>query len=145
MFSSHAWFWYALLSAVFAALTAIFAKIGVDKLDSDYAMLIRLLIVLCIAIALVVARGRWVNPAMIASRTWIALALSGIATGLSWMFYFRAIQAGPVSVVAPIDKLSIALVAIFAVVFLGEHLRLGQWMGLALILIGSGLIAYFQE
>lgn len=128
-----AWFQWALLSAVFAALTAIFAKVGIRGVDSDLATLIRTAIILVVLAAFVTLTGKWSNPGTLSAKTWVFLALSGLATGASWVCYFRALQRGPASQVAPVDKLSVVLVALFAVAFLGEHLSLREWAGVALV------------
>jgi transporter family protein len=111
------WFVWALLSAVFAAMTAIFAKLGLQNVDADFATLIRTAIIFVILFALVLLRDKWSSPLQLDRRTWLFLGLSGLATGASWLCYFRALQAGPASQVAPVDKFSLVLVVIFAVVF----------------------------
>ena len=136
--ASNAWVTWALLSAVFAALTAIFAKIGLEGIDSDYATLLRTFVIVAMLAALVVVTGRWRNPAELPARPLTFLALSGLATGASWVCYFRALKAGDASRVAPIDKLSVVLVAIFAVAFLGERPTVRDWTGIALV--GAGVV-----
>ena len=131
------WLVWALLSALFAAATAILAKIGVAGIDSNLATAIRTTVVLVFTWAIAIALGRHNAIAAIASRSWLFLVLSGIATGLSWLCYFRALQLGPASAVAPIDKLSVVLVALFAVLFLGERPSLRDWGGIALIAAGA--------
>ena len=134
------WIYWALLSAVFAALTAILAKIGVAGVDSNIATAIRtsVIVVFTWAIALIGSRG----AAMPTSRrTWLFLTLSGIATGLSWLCYFRALQLGPASRVAPVDKLSVVLVIIFAALVLGERLTPAKIAGGALIFAGAIILA----
>ena len=116
-----AWFNWAVLSAVFAALTAIFAKLGIRGVDSDLATLIRTVIIVCVLAAFVSFANKWSNPLQLPGRTWLFLTLSALATGASWVCYFRALQLGNASQVAPIDKLSLVLVAIFAFAFLGER------------------------
>ena len=129
------------MSAVFAALTAIFAKVGVEGINSDLATLIRTIIVL-VALALILfATGQLSHPGSISPKTWIFLVLSGLGTGASWLCYFRALKLGPATLVAPIDKLSVVLVALFGVVFLGERPSLNGWLGIALIAAGAVLIA----
>ena len=129
------------MSAVFAALTAIFAKVGVEGINSDLATLIRTIIVL-VALALILfATGQLSHPGSISSKSWIFLVLSGLGTGASWLCYFRALKLGPATLVAPIDKLSVVLVALFGVVFLGERPSLNGWLGIALIAAGAVLIA----
>src|SRR5688500_9958914 len=114
------WVIYALLAAVFAALTTIFAKVGVSNINSNVATAIRTIVILLIAWGIVFFRGEWSGWATISSRTLLFLILSGAATGLSWIFYFRALQLGPASLVAPIDKSSLVLIILFSVLFLGE-------------------------
>jgi bacterial/archaeal transporter family protein len=133
MFSLPEWFIWALLSAVFAALTAIFAKIGLEGVDSDLATLIRTFLILLVLGAFVTGTGKWINPLHLPAKTLTFLALSALATGASWVFYFRALKVGPASLVAPIDKLSLVLVAVFAVVFLGERLNGWGWLGIAMV------------
>lgn len=135
------WQLWALLSAFFAALTAIFAKIGVEGINSDLATLIRTGVILAIAAAIVAATGAWQPVSSISNRTWLFLVLSGTATGLSWLCYFRAMQIGDAARVAPIDKLSVVLVAVFAVVFLREKLSGLNWLGVVLIASGAVLVA----
>ncbi|MEW5787649.1 MAG: EamA family transporter [Pseudomonadota bacterium] len=133
MSGSLTWFHWALLSAVFAAMTAIFAKLGLQGVDSDLATLIRTAIILVILGLFVVFTGKWSNPLALSGHTWAFLSLSALATGASWVSYFRALQMGEASKVAPIDKLSVVLVAIFAVIFLGERPSLREWLGIALV------------
>lgn len=135
------WQFWAVLSAVFAALTAIFAKIGVAGLPSDYATLLRTVVVLAVLSLLVVATGQWQSPATVPWKTLAAILLSGLATGASWLCYFRALKLGDASRVAPLDKLSVVLVAIFAALFLGERLSAVNWAGVALIALGAVLVA----
>ena len=135
------WQFWALLSAVFAALTAIFAKIGVSDIDSDLATFIRTIVVLVSLAAILLATGKFTSAGPISPRTWIFLVLSGLGTGASWLCYFRALKLGPASLVAPIDKLSVVFVALFAVAFLGERPSLNGWLGIALIAAGAVLIA----
>ncbi len=132
------WFVWALASAVFAALTAIFAKLGLQGVDSDLATLIRTVIILAVLSVFVLATGKWTNPFGLAGRTWLFLTLSGLATGVSWVCYFRALQIGEASKVAPVDKFSLVLVAVFAVAFLGERPSLREWAGIALV--GAGVL-----
>ncbi|HEY0329207.1 MAG TPA: EamA family transporter [Rhodopseudomonas sp.] len=135
------WQFWAVASAVFAALTAIFAKIGVADIDSDLATFIRTIVVLASLALILLATGKFASPAPIAGKTWLFLVLSGLGTGASWLCYFRALKLGPASLVAPIDKLSVVLVALFAVTFLGERPSLNQWLGIGLIAAGAVLIA----
>jgi transporter family protein len=133
MFSLPEWFIWALLSAVFAALTAIFAKVGLEGVDSDLATLIRTFLILLVLGAFVAGTGKWMNPLNLSAKTLFFLALSALATGASWVFYFRALKAGPASLVAPIDKLSLVMVAIFAFIFLGERPNGWSWLGIAMV------------
>ena len=133
MNTTTGWFYWALLSASFAALTAIFAKIGIQGVDSDLATLVRTAIIMVVLGAFVGVMGKWSNPLMLAPKTWVFLGLSGLATGASWVCYFRARQIGEASKVAPVDKLSIVLVAVFAFAFLGERPNLREWAGIAMV------------
>ena len=135
------WFYWALLSAVFAALTAIFAKIGIQGVDSDLATLVRTAIIIVVLALFVWFAGKWSNPLTLPGKTWLFLTLSGLATGASWVCYFRALQIGDASKVAPIDKLSLVLVAIFAVMFLGERPSLKDWTGIAMVAGGVLVLA----
>ncbi|HEY2627673.1 MAG TPA: EamA family transporter [Usitatibacter sp.] len=132
------WFVWALGSAVFAALTAIFAKIGIAGVDSDLATLIRTVVILVVLSIFVYATGKWSDPLALSGKTLGFLVLSGLATGASWVCYFRALKIGDASKVAPVDKLSLLLVAIFAVIFLGERPSLREWSGIALV--GAGVL-----
>lgn len=136
------WQFWAVLSAVFAALTAIFAKIGVENVNSDFATLIRTVIILLVIAAIVAATGQAQALGSISTRTYTFLGLSGLATGASWLCYFRALKLGNAAQVAPIDKLSVVLVAVFGVLFLGERLSGANWLGVALIAAGAVLVAY---
>lgn len=136
------WLPWALLSAAFAALTAIFAKVGVENINSDFATLIRTIVILGVVSALVAATGQWKSPASVSTRTYVFLILSGLATGASWLCYFRALKLGDAARVAPIDKLSIVLVAVFGVAFLSERLAAVNWLGIALITAGALMVAY---
>jgi transporter family protein len=142
MFSLPEWFIWALLSAVFAALTAIFAKVGLEGVDSDLATLVRTFLILLVLGAFVVATGKGINPFSLSAKTLSFLALSALATGASWVFYFRALKAGPASLVAPIDKLSLVLVAIFAVIFLGERPNGWGWLGIAMVAGGVVVLGW---
>lgn len=141
MMASSNWLYWALLSAVFAALTAIFAKIGIQGIDSDLATLVRTAIILMILAAFVWFTGKWSNPLLLSAKSWLFITLSALATGISWVCYFRALQIGDASKVAPIDKLSLVLVAIFAFTFLGERPSLQEWGGIAMIAGGVLLLA----
>ena len=142
MTTPTSWFYWAILSAVFAALTAIFAKIGIQAVNSDLATLMRTAIVILVLSAFVWFTGKWSNPLTLSSKTWIFLTLSGLATGASWVCYFRALQIGDASKVAPIDKLSLVLVAVFAFVFLGERPSLREWTGIAMVASGVLILAF---
>lgn len=135
------WYYWAILSAVFAALTTVFAKIGMIGVDSDLATLIRTAIILLILTVFVVFQGKWSNPFALTPKTWLFLSLSGLATGASWVCYFRALQTGEPSKVAPIDKLSVVLVALFAVVFLNERPSLREWIGISMVAAGVFILA----
>jgi transporter family protein len=142
MASSNSWFYWALMSAVFAAMTAIFAKIGIQGVDSDLATLVRTAIIMVVLSAFVWFAGKWSNPFTLAPRTWLFLGLSGLATGASWVCYFRALQIGEASKVAPVDKLSLVLVAVFAFVFLGERPVAREWLGIAMVAGGVLVLAF---
>jgi transporter family protein len=135
------WLVWALLSAVFAALTAIFAKVGVENINPDLATFIRTIVVLAALGGILAARGLLQPLTGIAGRTYLFLALSGLCTGASWLCYFRALQVGDAARVAPIDKLSVVLVAIFGVLFLSEQLSARNWAGIAMIAVGAVLVA----
>jgi transporter family protein len=134
------WQAWALLSAVFAALTAIFAKVGVENINPDLATFIRTIVVLISFALLLFATGQFAAPNTVSPKTWTFLVLSGLATGASWLCYFRALKLGPATLVAPIDKLSVVLVALFAFVFLGERPSATGWLGIALISAGAVLL-----
>ena len=135
---TESWFQWALLSAVFAAMTAILAKIGLAGIDSDFATLVRTVVILVALAVFVLLTGKWSNPLALEPKPLLFLTLSGLATGASWVCYFRALKTGDAAKVAPVDKLSLLLVAIFAVVFLKERLNLREWLGVALV--GAGVI-----
>lgn len=137
----NAWQFWAVLSAIAAAFTAIFGKLGVEAINSDFATLLRTVLILFILAAFVAATGQWQPLEAIPGRTYLYLLLSGLATGVSWVCYYRALKLGPASGVAPIDKLSILFVALFAVLFLGEALSPRNWIGLAMIATGAVLVA----
>jgi bacterial/archaeal transporter family protein len=141
MTTSSAWFYWALLSASFAALTAIFAKVGIQGVDSDLATLIRTAIIIVVLSGFVWFAGKWSNPFTLSAKTWIFLTLSGLATGASWVCYFRALKVGEASKVAPVDKLSLVLVALFATAFLGERPNLREWTGIILVAAGVLVLA----
>jgi transporter family protein len=135
-----AWQMWALLSAAFAALTAIFAKIGVADFNPDVATLIRTVVILIVLALFVTAAREWPAVAAGSSRTYLFLILSGLATGASWWCYFRALHVGDAARVAPLDKLSVVLVAVFGVLFLGEKLAPLNWLGIAMIATGAWLV-----
>ena len=137
----QSWQLWALLSAAFAALTAVFAKIGVEQINSDFATFLRTLVILAVLGLIVAGSGQWQTLASISGRTYLFLILSGLATGASWLCYFRALKLGDASRVAPIDKMSVVLVAIFGVLFLGERLSNANWAGIVLIAAGAVLVA----
>ena len=141
MKADTSWIIWALLSAGFAALTAIFAKVGIQNINSDFATFIRTLVIIGVLAIILAATGNWQSPTSISGRTYAFLVLSGLATGASWICYFRALQLGDAARVAPIDKMSVLLVAVFAVGFLGERLSAINWLGVALIAGGTVLVA----
>lgn len=134
------WQFWALASAVFAALTAIFGKIGVESINSNFATLIRTGVILVIILGTVVSTKSYQSLAAVSSRTYLFLILSGIATGLSWLCYYRALQIGPTAGVVSIDKLSVVFVALFSVLVLSERLSLVNWLGVAMIAAGAVLV-----
>ena len=142
MTTSTSWIYWALFSAVFAALTAIFAKIGIQGIDSDLATLVRTAIIIVVLSAFVWFAGKWSNPFKLSPKTWLFLGLSGLATGASWVCYFRALRIGDASKVAPVDKLSLVLVAVFAFTFLGERPSLREWAGIAMVAGGVLVLAF---
>jgi bacterial/archaeal transporter family protein len=134
------WRLFAIGSAFFAALTAIFGKVGVAEINSDLATFLRTLVILLVAALLICVRHEWQRPDSLSTKGVLFLVLSGVATGLSWLCYYRALQTGPASRVAPIDKLSVILVVLFAVCFLGERLTWKVGLGGALITAGAVLM-----
>lgn len=136
------WLGWALLSAVFAAATALLAKVGIAGIDSNLATAIRTTVVLVFTWAIAIGLEKHNGIAEISRRSWLFLVLSGIATGLSWLCYFRALQMGPASSVAPVDKLSVVLVIVFAWLFLGETLTPMKLAGGGLITAGAVLLAF---
>lgn len=131
------WWIYALLSALFASLTAIFAKIGIANVNSNLATAIRTIVILFVAWGIVLARGEAKGISTLSKHNILFLVISGVATGLSWVFYFKALQLGKVSQVAPVDKLSVALTIVLSIVFLGEALTIKTAVGAVLIIIGT--------
>lgn len=140
--ATQPWFHWALLSAGFAAATAILAKIGLEGIDSDFATLVRTAVILIALTTLVAATGKFAAPASIPAKSWTFLILSGLATGASWICYFRALKLGEASQVAPIDKLSLALVVVFALVFLHERPSIREWGGIALVVTGVLVLGF---
>lgn len=136
------WFYWALFSAIFAALTAIFAKLGIKDIDADFATLLRTFIIALVLAVFVVVTGKWRNPFTLDATTALFLTLSGLATGASWVCYFRALKLGDASKVAPVDKLSLVLVAIFAVLFLHEKPSMREWLGICLVGIGVVILGF---
>ena len=136
MMASSSWIFWAVLSAIFAALTTLFAKVGIQGVDSDLATLIRTAIVLILLTLFVYFTGKWANPFNLSKYNWLFLALSGFATGASWVCFYRALQIGEASKVLVIDKFSIVIVAILALVFLGEKPLFKHWLGIALVACG---------
>jgi transporter family protein len=136
------WQLWALASAAFAALTAIFAKVGVENVNSDYATFVRTIVILACLGAILAATGQFQSPGSVSGRTYAFLVLSGLATGASWVCYFRALKLGDASQVAPIDKLSVVLVAAFGFLFLGERPSGLNWFGIALIAAGAVLVGW---
>jgi transporter family protein len=141
MLGDNNWFWWAIGSAIFAALTAILAKVGVQGVDADLATLLRTIVIFTLLTAWVYGTGKWSNPLALSPRSLMFLVLSGLATGASWLCYFRALKLGAASKVAPVDKFSLVLVAIFAVAFLHERPSGREWGGIALVAAGVLLLA----
>ncbi|MEZ5870818.1 MAG: EamA family transporter [Nitratireductor sp.] len=139
---NNSWQFWAIAAAVFAAMTAIFAKVGIENVDSDFATFIRTLIIAAVLLVMLSVMGKWQSPGTLSGRTWLFLTLSALATGASWLAYFRALKLGDAARVAPLDKLSIVLVAIFGVIFLGEKLAPANWFGVVLILAGVLLVSW---
>ena len=139
------WTFWALLSAAFAAMTAIFAKVGIENVNSDFATLLRTIVVLVSLALILCATGQYQSLGSISPKSYLFLLLSGLATGASWICYFRALKVGPASLVAPVDKLSVVLVAVLVavlgVILLGEKLDLRQWSGIGLITAGVVMLA----
>lgn len=135
------WQFWAMLSALFAALTAIFAKIGIENINSDFATFIRTVVIIAVLALFLTLTSQWQPWSSISSKSLLFLVLSALATGASWLCYFRALKIGNAAQVAPIDKLSVVLVAIFAVIILGERPSLPNWLGIGLVAAGAVLIA----
>lgn len=136
------WQIWALLSAVFAALTAVLAKVGIQQINSDFATFIRTVVIVFVLGGILLGTRQWQPLSSVSNRTYLFLVLSGLATGASWLCYFRALKLGDAARVAPLDKLSVVLVAVFGVLFLGERLSGTNWAGVALIAAGAVLVAY---
>jgi transporter family protein len=135
------WRLFAVASAFFAALTAIFGKVGVSEINSDLATFLRTIVILLVTALLIWARQEWQRPSSLSPKGIVFLILSGVATGLSWLCYYRALQTGPASRVAPIDKLSVVFLVLFAVSFLGERLTWKVSLGSVLVAAGAVLMA----
>ena len=141
MLNSSTWIFWAILSAIFAALTTIFAKVGIQNVDSDLATLIRTAVVFLLVGAFVYFTGKLTNPVGLSVHTWLFLGLSGLATAASWVCFYRALKIGDAAKVLVIDKFSIVLVTIFALIFLGEKVLLKDWLGVCFVSVGLILIA----
>jgi transporter family protein len=139
--ASASWLFWSLLSAVFAALTAIFAKIGIEGINSDLATFLRTIVIVLILGAMLIFGGKFHALDQISARSWVFLVLSGLATGASWLCYFRALKMGDAARVAPIDKLSVVIVALAGVFLLGENLSARGWLGIGLITLGAICVA----
>jgi len=136
------WKLFAVGSAFFAGLTAILAKVGVKDISSNLATLIRTIVIIVFLAILVGVRKEWENPFLLNRKSLLFLILSGIATGLSWLCYYRALKTGPASIVTPIDKLSLAFAVILAIIFLGERLNAFQWIGTFLVVAGTLVLVF---
>ena len=137
----QSWFYWAAASAVFAAMTAIFAKLGLQGVDSDFATFIRTLVIVAALMLFLTYAHKWQPLGSLTGRNWLFLVLSGLATGASWLAYFKALQLGKASQVAPVDKLSLVLVALFAVWLLGEKPSGQEWLGIGLVAAGVLVLA----
>ena len=137
----QSWFYWAAASAVFAAMTAIFAKLGLQGVDSDFATFIRTLVIVAALMLFLTYAHKWQPLGSLTGRNWLFLILSGLATGASWLAYFKALQLGKASQVAPVDKVSLVLVALFAVWFLGEKPSGQEWLGIGLVAAGVLVLA----
>lgn len=142
MINLEAWFIWALVSAIFAALTAVLAKLGLQGIDSDFATFIRIVVILVALAFFLSYTGKWHDISTLTVRNWLFLVLSGLATGISWLAYFKALQLGHASQVAPIDKLSIVFVVLMAVTFLGDRPSTREWIGIACIVLGVLVLAF---
>lgn len=139
---TSSWQFWAVLSAIFAACTAIFAKVGIEHVNSDFATFIRTIIILLALAGILFATGQFQSFSSVSPKSYLFLVLSGLATGASWVCYFRALKLGEASQVAPIDKLSVVMVAVFGFIFLGEKLSFPNWMGIVLIAAGAILVGF---
>ncbi len=139
---ANEWLYWAIASAFFAALTAIFAKVGLNGIDSDFATFIRTLVIIAALALFLTYTHKWQSLGSLNGKNWLFLILSGLATGLSWLAYFKALQMGNASQVAPIDKFSLVLVTIFAVIFLGERPSGQDWVGIGLVAAGVLTLAF---
>ena len=138
----NTWQWFALLSAFFAGLVAIFAKLGVNSIPSNVATFLRTVVIAFFLIGLISVRKEWMDLRVLDTKSIVFLVLSALATGLSWICYFKALQVGPASGVVALDKLSLIFAILLSVVFLGEHLQWVQWVGVALMFGGAFLVVY---
>ena len=139
---ANEWLYWAMASAFFAALTAIFAKVGLNGIDSDFATFIRTLVIIAALALFLTYTHKWQPLGSLNGKNWLFLILSGLATGLSWLAYFKALQLGNASQVAPIDEVSLVLVTIFAVIFLGERPSGQDWVGIGLVAAGVLTLAF---
>ncbi len=137
---TSSWQFWALLAAIFAAMTAIFAKVGVSEINSNFATFIRTIVVVLALAALIWMTGEYQSLSSLSGKTGLFLVLSGLATGASWLCYFKALKIGNASQVAPVDKLSVVFVAVMGVLFLGETLSLTGWAGIGFIALGAVLV-----
>ena len=135
------WQYYAFASAIFAALTAIFGKLGVQEINSNLAIFFRTIVILFMTTLIITTRNEWVKPESLSLKSLFFLIISGITTGLSWISYYKALKLGPASKVAPVDKLSVVFVVIFAILFLGEQLTWKVALGTVFIGIGAVLMS----
>ena len=138
------WFIWALLSAIFTGATALLAKLGLEDVDPDLATLVRTLVVAVFLPLLILITGKWSNPLLLSQRTWLFIALSGVTTGFSWICFFRALKQGEVSLVVPVDRLSLLVVAVLGFAFLGERPSIFGWLGLLFIGAGGVLFCFAE-
>jgi bacterial/archaeal transporter family protein len=137
----NTWLFWSILSAIFAALTTIFAKVGIEQIDSDFGTLIRTIIIVLILSLFVIFQGKWINPFTLSLKSMVFLSLSAVTTGISWLCYFKALQMGNAYQVATVDKFSLVLVVIFAYLFLAERLSMLELLGIGLTAVGVILLA----